>query len=273
MRATATTLMLCVAGALAAPAAAQKRPAEEAAMRQMAAGDPRSWEAGVVASLGVAAADRSPELLTAMIGALEHSVRWHAGDGNGPIETGGHLAQALAATRDPRVLPALAWYAYNGPPATVIMVDFGHQAVPHLLAVAMSPDAPGDHARAALRVLAGIAVRHGPGEYGPELAEAAKLHLDGPPDHYYSRWSNLHSISPLLEAIALAGAIRTPDLLDRLKVIAASTPARIEEMTGIPSLARRAPGCARAVLDRTEPPTGLCDPAWWATYPERVRRR
>ena len=269
MRATTTTLILWLAATPAAPASAQKRPPEAEVLRQMAAGDPRSWEAGVVASLGVAAEKRSPALLTAMIGALEHSVRWHAGGGNGPIETGGHLAQALAATRDPRVLPALAWYAYNGPPATVIMVDFGHQAVPHLLAVAMSPDAPGDHARAALSVLAGIVVRHGPGKHGPELAEAAAFHLDGPPDHYLSSWTN--PISPLLEAIALAGAIRTPELLERLEVIAASTPARIEEVTGKPYLGKWAPGCARAVLDRTEPPTASCDPAWWATYPERVR--
>ena len=271
MKTTTTTLILCLVGTPAAPAVAQKRPPEAEVLRQMAAGDPRSWEAGVVASLGVAAEKRSPALLTAMIGALEHSVRWHAGGGNGPIETGGHLAQALAATRDPRVLPALAWYAYNGPPATVIMVDFGHQAVPHLLAVAMSPDAPGDHARAALLVLAGIVFRHGPGEHGPELAEAAAFHMDGPPDHYYSRWSNINSISPLSEAIALAGVIRTPELLERLEVIAASTPARIEEMTGNSSLAKRAPGCARAVLDRTEPPMALCDPAWWATYREQVR--
>ena len=271
MRATTTTLMLCLVAMLAPPAAAQKRPAEAAVLRQMADGDPRSWEAGVVASLGFLPEERSPELLTAMIGALEYSIRWQAGGGKGPTETGGHLAQALAVSRDPRVLPALAWYAYNGPPATVILVDFGHQAVPHLLAVAMSPDAPGDHARAALHVLAGVVVRHGPGEYGPELAEAAMFHLDGPPDHYYSRWSNINSISPLLEAIALAGAIRTPELLERLEVIAASTPARIEEMTGISSLARRAPGCARAVLDRSEPPSVLCDPAWWARYPERVR--
>ncbi len=270
MRNTTTALMLCIAGALATPAAAQKRTSEAAMMRQMAAGDARSWEAGVVASLGVPAEERSPELLTAMIRALEHSIRW-AGSGRGPTETAGHLAQALAATRDPRVLPVVAWYAYNGPPATVIMVDFGHQAVPHLLAVAMSPDAPGDHARAALHVLAGIVVRHGPGEYGPDLAAAAALHLDGPPEHYLSSWGN--PISSILEAIALAGAIRAPRLLERLNVIANSTPAEIEELTGKSYLGKRAPACARAALDRTEPPTALCDPAWWATYPEGVRRR
>ena len=273
MRTRTTTLAFCLAAVLAAPASAQKpareRLTEAEVIRRMDAANSDDWESAVAWSLAVSPGERSPELLTAMIEALEHSIRWHVGGQQGPVETGGHLAQALAVTRDPRALRALAWYAYNGPPNTVILTEFGHQAVPHMLAVAMSPDAPGDHARAALQVLAGIVVQYGPGEYAPELDEAAMFHLNGPPENYYSRWSNVDSICPLLEAIALAGAIRTPELLERLEAIAGSTPAQIEQLTGSSFHSERAPACARAMLDGTDPPTPLCNPGWWVRPPEQ----
>ena len=109
--------------------------------------------------------------------------------------------------------------------------------------------------------------KHGPGTYGEELAEAAIFHLSSPPDHYRSRWSNIDSINPLLGAIALAGVVRTAELLARLEEIATTTFAEIEETSGSAFLAARAPACARAMLDRTEPPSPLCDPGWWVTPP------
>lgn len=263
---TVATLGCCLVASLVAPVAAQERPPEPEVIRRLANGGPAEWESGVVWSLAVPPEERSRELLTAMILALDRSLDWQIRRQRG-WETGGHLAQALAATRDPRILPSLAWYAYNGAPATAVLVDFGHEAVPHLLAVAMSPDAPGDHTRAALRVLASIVAKHGPGTYGEELAEAAIFHLSSPPDHYRSRWSNIDSINPLLGAIALAGVVRTAELLARLEEIATTTFAEIEETSGSAFLAARAPACARAMLDRTEPPSPLCDPGWWVTPP------
>ncbi len=97
----------------------------------------------------------------------------------------------------------------------------------------------------------------------PPQPGRSALHLDGPPEHYLSAWSNIESIPAMREAIALAGALRTPEMLERLQVIANSTPAQITAMTGASFLGERAGPCARAQLDGTEPPTVLCDPRWW----------
>lgn len=266
------TAMYLVAPVVALPAAAQEPPLpEEDIIRMLTAEGPAEWQQGVVRSLGIPPDERSPELLAAMIEALERQVAWQIDRRRGVLitslaghgETSASLARSLVATGDTRILPALAWYAYSGGRVTETLADFGHQAVPHLLAVALSPDALGDHARAALHVMAGIVVGNGPGSYEREMAEAAALHLDGPPEGYLSAWSNIESIDAMLEAIALAGALRTPEMLERLQVIANSTPAQITAMTGASYLGDWAGPCARAQLDRTEPPMVLCDPRWW----------
>ena len=172
----------CLAASLVAPAAAQERPPESEVIRRLANGGPAEWESGVVWSLAVPPEERSRELLTAMILALDRSLDWQVRRQRG-WEIGGHLAQALAATRDPRI------------------------------------------------------------------------------------WGNIDSINPLLGAIALAGVVRTAELLARLEEIATTTFAEIEETSGSAFLAARAPACARAMLDRTEPPSPLCDPGWWVTPP------
>ena len=266
------TAMYLVAPVVALPVAAQEPPLpEEDIIRMLTAEGPAEWEQGVVHSLGVSADERSPELLAAMIEALERQVAWQIDRRRGVLitslaghsETSASLARSLVATGDPRMLPALAWYAYSGGRVTETLADFGHQAVPHLLAVALSPDALGDHARAALHVMAGIVVKNGSGSYEREMAEAAALHLDGPPERYLSAWSNIESIPAMREATALAGALGTPEMLERLRVIANSTPAQIAEITGRGYLGEWVGPCARAQLDGIEPPTVLCDPRWW----------
>ncbi len=134
----------------------------------------------------------------------------------------------------------------------------------------MSPHANGGKAGEPLWVLASIVSVHGPGAFEDELARAAALHLDGPPEHYQSAWSNQEQIISLLQAIALAGVLRTPDLLSRLERWANSTPEEIENRTGhyvprpdsILSYVRIL-SCVRAALSGTEAPIN-CDPTRWA---------
>ena len=282
MRRTHTALFLATLCA-AVPAQAQETPLREAEIiRQLTAEGPIEWLNGVTGSLGVAPEERTESLLAAMIRGLEREVEWsrtrtgpndpsfgYEGEAFG--ESSAILARELAATRDPRILPALAWHAYNGGPVAEELFRFGHEAVPHLLEIAMSPDASGSYARGPLAVLASIVSVHGPGSHERELADAAALHLDGPPDRYLSRWSNHNDIISLPEAIALAGALRTPELLERLKALASSPPERIAQMTGHSYMAEWVSECARAVLDRTDPPIAFCDPMWWAKAADRSR--
>ena len=274
---TSKTTAVCLAAlALATSAAAQETPLREAEIiSQLTEEGPVDWLNGVARSLGIAPADRSPEMLAAMIRALEREVEWDrlgtgpndpsfgdAGEAFG--ESSAILARHLAATGDPRTLPALAWHAYNAGPVAKSLYGFGHQAVPHLLAVAMSPDASGGIAGASLSVLASIVSVHGPGGYETQLAEAAALHLDGPPNDYLSRWNNINQIPGLPQAVALAGALRTPEMMERLQRLAAASPDDIAAKTGRPYLGEDVPRCAQALLDGTEPPVSFCDPMWWA---------
>ncbi len=267
------SISLCLAAlAWTLPVAAQDPPLQEQEIiRQLTIAGPGEWDEGVARSLNVPRESRSPALVDAMILALEREVAWdndrrrglpiEAFDGHG--EPSAFLARELTALGDPRALPRLAWHAYNGGPVAIGLFRFGHQAVPHLLTVVMSPDALGDHARAALLVLSSIVKVHGAGAYEAELVQAAVLHIDGPPDHYQSAWSNDESIEALPEAIALAGVLRTPALVEKLRVLAtAEATAEIEAQTNSSFTAEVAQKCAQSHLDGTRPPI-LCNPDHW----------
>ena len=100
--------------------------------------------------------------------------------------------------------------------------------------------------------------RSGPGGCEEELVEAAALHLEGPPGHSLS-----------IEAIALAGALRTPALMDALRLLAATSAEEIERMTGRAYWGDETRMCAQALLDGTEPPRSFCEPMWWANAAQR----
>ena len=274
---TPKTTAVCLAAlAFAMSATAQEPPLREAEIiSQLTEEGPVDWLNGVARSLGIAPADRSPEMLAAMIRALEREVEWDrlgTGPNNPSFDDAGEafgessaiLARHLAATGDARTLPALAWHAYNRGPVAQALFGFGHQAVPHLLAVVMSPDASGSIAREPLSVLASIVSVLGPGRYETQLVEAAALHLDGPPDNYLSRWSNMNQIPGLPEAVALAGALRTPEMMERLQRLAAAAPDEIAARTSMARMGEDVPRCAQAMLDGTEPPVSFCDPMRWA---------
>ncbi len=264
----ATTLSFWFAAlASTAPADAQRPPLDEAEIiRLLTTEGPAAWETGVHRSLGIGQTERSDALLVAMIDALEREVAWEIerrkglGEVNVSGESSSRLARVLGSTGDPRVLPPLAWHAYNGAEA---LYGFGARAVPHLLGVALSPDALGDEAGNALWVLSSIVLSYGPGAYEDELAEAAALHLDGPPAGYQSAWTNPISIAAMTEAVALAGVLRAPDLLGRLEAIAQKTPDQIIARGYVTSVtAETSIRCAKAHLDGTQPPA-VCDPQWW----------
>ena len=92
----------------------------------------------------------------------------------------------------------------------------------------------------------------------PHLIEVAILHMDGPPADFRSR----EFPSGILQAIALAGVVRTPELLARLEAIGASSPAELTARTGQNLIhTREAPACARAHFRGENP--DRCDAAAW----------
>lgn len=254
--------------------------AERIVVGLLTAGDEVSWEVGVFAALSVDPERRSPALRTAMIEALRleverttaQDVLSQVGESGDAGETSAILARHLAATGDPAVLPSLAWHAYNAGPVAAILYEFGLQAVPHLVKVALSPRAAGDVAGPAIHVLASIVSTHGPGPYEQALVEAALLHMDGPPTGYLSAGLERSGryTSALTDAIALAGALRGPILTERLDAMAASTPEEISETTGFDlGIATQAPACARGQLDGSLPEPAGCDPRTWVGMCDR----
>ena len=254
--------------------------AERVVVGLLAAGDEVSWEVGVFAALSVDPKRRSPALRAAMIEALRLEVERTAakdvlsqiGESGDAGETSAILARHLAATGDTAVLPSLAWHAYNAGPVAAILYEFGLQAVPHLLKVALSPKAAGDVAGPAIHVLASIVSTHGPGPYEQALVEAALLHMDGPPTGYLSAGFERSGryTSALGDAIALAGALRGSILTERLEAMAASTPEEISKTTGFDlGIATPAPACARGQLDGSLPKPAGCDPRTWAGMCDR----
>ena len=257
--------------------------AERRIVELMTADDDPRWQVGVGAALSVEPEERSPVLIAGMIEALLRDVEWsrkrYAADlgTESRGEMSSHLARELAVTGDPAVLPAVAWHAV-GPMASILW-EHGHAAVPHLLAVALSPRATGSEARRAVLVLASIVSTHGPGAFAEELAQAAQLHLDGPPEGWMSAGEHRGGGFPnaLEQAIALASVLRTPELTERIEAIAASTPEAIVERTGYEIIiAENGPPCARAHLDGTPLPRRFCDPRVWVDgldyFPEFRKR-
>lgn len=250
--------------------------AEQRIVELLTTGGDANWHVGVAAALAVAPEQRSPALITGMIEALRRDVEWSTSRYAADLgtasrgETPSYLAHQLALTGDPAILPPLAWRA-AGLSAAVIY-EFGLQAVPHLLDVALSPRATGSEANDALSVLASIVSTHGPGPYAKDLNEAAMLHLDGPPEGYMSAGEHRSGGFPdaLVTAIALAGALGTPDLLERIEAVAASTPEQIVERTGYSVVvAEYGPPCARAHLESTPPPSWMCDSRSWIDWFDR----
>lgn len=275
MKTLETAVIFLALCRLVSPATSQEPPPNPEAdiIRQLTSEGPYEWLEGVARGLAVPATERSPALLAAMIEALGREVEWkrhRTGPSDPSFEDVGEafgessaiLARELAATGDPTILPALAWHAHNRGPVAQALYRFGHRAVPDLLAVAMSPEASGDIAREPLRILASIVSTYGPGGFEKQLVEAAMLHLSGPPKHYRSAWVNMSQIPALREAIALAGALRTPQMTELLTVLAASSPEEIGRKTNAPFLAEDVRRCAQAVLDGSVPDNS-CDPRWW----------
>ncbi len=250
--------------------------AEQRIVDLLTTGGDASWHVGVAAALAVAPEQRSPALIAGMIEALRRGVEWstrrYAADlGTASRgETQSYLAHQLLLTGDPAILPPLAWRAAGL--SAAVLYEFGLQAVPHLLDVALSPEATGFEARNALSVLASIVSTHGPGSYAQDLREAAVLHLDGPPEGYMSAGEHRSGGFPdaLVTAIALAGALRTPELVERIEAIAASTPEQIVERTGYSVIITEyGPPCARAHLEGTSPPSWMCDSRTWTDWFDR----
>ncbi len=250
--------------------------AEQRIVDLLTTGGDASWHVGVAAALAVAPEQRSPALIAGMIEALRRGVEWstrrYAADlGTASRgETQSYLAHQLLLTGDPAILPPLAWRAAGL--SAAVLYEFGLQAVPHLLDVALSPRATGFEAHNALSVLASIVSTHGPGSYAKELHEAVILHLDGPPEGYMSAGKHRSGGFPdaLEPAIALAGALRTPNLLQRIRAIAASTPKQIVQRTGYSiAIAEEGPACAKAQLESTPPPSRFCDSRAWIDWFDR----
>lgn len=276
MRGIATTaLALLAAAALAAmapPTAAQVRnfirltpEREREAVQMLTAGSLEEWNRGQAIASRVALEDRSPALREAMREGLRRSMYLNIrGEGREGIAI---LTANVAAHADPADLPVLARVTVGGPAAKTLY-NWGHEATPHLIEAAMSPEVPGMVVQSALSVLAGIVTTHGDGGHREALAEAAALHLDGPPPHYRS----LRFPSAMEDAVTLAGVLQTPELLNRLEKIAASTSHELAERTGQDEVSvRDAPRCAKRILDRVVPESlprperRLCrDPATWA---------
>ena len=271
-RTTTTALALFASTVLVAvaPAAAQRRNTirltperEQEVIRMLTTGSPEEWDQGTALAGLVPLDERSPALRAAMREALRRVIH-EAGVQGG--ENQSHLTANVAANADPADIPVLARVTVGGPAAKTLY-NWGHRATPHLIEAAMSPETSSMAAQSALLVLAGIVTTHGTGGYEGALAEAAALHLDGPPAHYRS----LRFPSTMKYAIALVAALRTPELLKRLEDIAASTPEELAERTGQDEVSvRYAPRCARRILDGVvpevlpRPERRLCkDPAAW----------
>lgn len=270
MRVIATTALALFASAtLAAPAAAQHRnfisltpEREQEVIRMLTAGSLDDWDQGRALAGLVPPEERSPELRAAMREALRRAIHEDALGGEGLA----NLTEYVATNADPADIPVLARVAMGGTAAKTLY-NWGHQATPHLIEAAMSPEVSGGASASALWVLASIVTTHGDGGYGDALAEAAALHLDGPPPHYRS----LRFPSAMEHAVTLAGVLRTPGLLKRLEEIAASTPHELADRTGQDEVSVwDAPRCARRILDGVVPESlprperRLCrDPATW----------
>jgi len=243
-----------------AAAAAQIPPDQQELITMMTTGGAAELERAAARASVVPLEERSPELRAAMREALRRAA-FELGRRPGGTDylTFLHVARfGVAAHGDPADIPVLVQYNIGGAEARALY-NHGHLAVPHLIEVAMSPETIGDVVRASLGVLASIVTRHGPGSYAEALAEVATLHMDGPPAGFRSR----EFPSGILQAIALAGAVRTPELLALLEAIGASSPAELTARTGQDLIhTRDAPACARAHF-RGENPGGRCDAAAW----------
>lgn len=134
-----------------------------------------------------------------------------------------------------------------GPVATAVQVPPEQQELITMMTTGGAPELERAAARASVIPL----------DVEP-LAEVAILHMDGPPPGFRSR----EFPSGILQAIALAGVVRTPELLARLEAIGASSPAELTARTGQNLVhTREAPACARAHLRGEN--LGRCDAAAW----------
>lgn len=150
--------------------------AEQGIVEMLTMGGDANWHVGVAAALAVDPEKRSPTLIAGMIEALRRDVEWSTSRYAADLGTASrgeapsHLARELALTGDPAILPPLAWRA-AGVVAAVIY-EFGLQAVPHLLNVALSPRATGTEAMNAMLVLASARCCIA----NPRIAETARGH-------------------------------------------------------------------------------------------------
>ena len=244
---TAVALFGFAAPAVMAPATAQVLNAirltpkqEQVIIRMLTTGTAEEWVRAGIAGL-VPLDERSPALREAMRDGL---MRAYFDLGIRGGEDISFSTLQVAANADPLDIPVLARVTLGGP-AAKMLYNWGHEATPHLIEAIMSPEVSAGVAGTALLVLAGIVTTHGTGGYGEALAEAAALHLEGPPPHYRSV-----PRGAMESAVTLAAVLRTPGLLESLAEIAASRPQELAERTGLEELyVRDAPRCARVFLD------------------------
>lgn len=239
--------------------AAQVPPEQQELITMMTTGGAEELELAAARASVIPLEERSAELRAAMREALRRAAFELGRHASGTdYMTFLHVARfGVAAHGDPADIPVLVQYNIGGAEARSLY-NHGHLAVPHLIEVAMTPETIGDVVRASLGVLASIVTQHGPGAHSEALAEVAILHMDGPPAGFRSR----EFPSGILQAIALAGVVRTPDLLARLEAIGASSPAELTARTGQSLIhTREAPACARAHLRGEN--LGRCDAAAW----------
>ena len=229
---------LLVLALLAVPLQGQVgRASEEEILGRLKSNDFEVWAEAVYEAIG---SPRTAAIRAALIEALERDALWGIQRrerkapplSNADDEFRYFLLEAVIRLKDPRAVRGLAWKAHTGNLATNALLDFGNTAVGALLEVAMSPEASGEQVRGVLWVLAVTIEREGRAvlskEALAEAREAAILHLvKGPPKNYVSAWSRDGN---LLGAVDLAGVLRDPVLLERLEVLAKSTP---EELVGL----------------------------------------
>ena len=151
------------------------------------------------------------ELVEALVAAYEHEIM--LGSPNGELNFG--LQKPVVATRHPLTIDVLTQTLYLGNAAKDGLLYFGPSVLPGVVDLAMSPEATPYEAWGAMWALI-AAVERWDGELGAEIREAMKeaaiLHLEGAPESFASA-ADAHFSGHLFDnAVALAKALRDPEL-------------------------------------------------------------
>ena len=205
----------------------------------------------------------TPELATALIGALDGEARRHmdgctvTGIGGKYPELSLELLHHVIALRDPASIPALVQMICSGGAVRQALLEFGPVIVPHVVEWAQSPDAAWADISGSLFTLGEAVDRWGetlPPQARASIGEVALQYLGPAP----KRISSSVRRGFLLEsAIQLASMLRDPDLLTAMEEVAAE---------GHPALDGMDPKMAASLRDRAR--LGLAG-SLWKTQPRR----